>query len=128
MSQINQRSLETDKLVIACRNNDRKAQISLYELYAKQMYNTSLRIVRDSMLAEDIVQESFLKAYKSLPGFRNEVPFVIWLKRIVINKSLDELRKNKHEVLSCDENTIPEIPDDKDEEINTEHNEKLIQS
>ena len=82
-------------LVNACKRNDRNAQIKLYELYSKAMYNTSLRIVKDSMLAEDIMQESFLAAFNALPNFRQEVPFSVWLKKIVVNKSLDELRKNK---------------------------------
>lgn len=82
-------------LVKACKNNDRNAQIRLYEIYAKAMYNTSLRIVKDTQWAEDIMQESFISAFAALPNFREEVPFRVWLKRIVINKSIDELRKNK---------------------------------
>jgi len=82
-------------LVKASKKNDRKAQIKLYELYSKTMYNTSLRIVKDTQWAEDIMQESFLSAFTALPNFREEVPFGIWLRKIVINKSLDELRKQK---------------------------------
>lgn len=82
-------------LVKASKKNDRKAQIKLYELYSKTMYNTSLRIVKDTQWAEDIMQESFLSAFAALPNFREEVPFGIWLRKIVINKSLDELRKQK---------------------------------
>jgi RNA polymerase sigma-70 factor (ECF subfamily) len=82
-------------LVKASKKNDRKAQIKLYELYSKTMYNTSLRIVKDTQWAEDIMQESFLSAFTALPNFREEVPFGIWLRKIVINKSLDELRKHK---------------------------------
>ncbi len=82
-------------LVKACKKNDRKAQIKLYELYSKTMFNTSLRIVKDTQWAEDIMQDSFLSAFTALPNFREEVPFGIWLRKIVINKSLDELRKKK---------------------------------
>ena len=79
-------------LVRACKNNDRKAQIKLYELYSKTMFNTSLRIVKDTQWAEDIMQESFLSAFTALPNFREEVPFAVWLRRIVINKSLELTR------------------------------------
>ncbi len=103
MRQAEENSTQINMLITACIKNDRQAQISLYKLYAKRMFNTSLRIVQDTMLAEDIVQESFLKAFRSLSGFRNEVPFEVWLKRIVINRSLDELRRKK-EVLSLDDN------------------------
>jgi RNA polymerase sigma factor (sigma-70 family) len=109
-----------DELVKACLHSQRKAQLKLYELFSKTMYNTSLRIVQDSMLAEDIVQEAFLKAFISIEQFRKEVPFGIWLKRIVINKSIDELRKRKIELLQIEENlTIAETTEDDDlREIN----------
>jgi RNA polymerase sigma-70 factor (ECF subfamily) len=66
------------------------------------MYNTALRILKDSFEAEDIMQESFLKAFSKLGTFKSEsrfddqnVPFGSWLKRIVINNSLTQLNKNK---------------------------------
>jgi RNA polymerase sigma factor (sigma-70 family) len=99
-------SVQIDRLLNACMRYDRKAQVKLYELYSKTMYNTSIRIVQDTMLAEDIVQESFLKAFMSLGNFRKEVPFLIWLRRIVINKSLDELRKKKAEFTPIDEDMV----------------------
>ncbi len=46
-------------------------------------------------MAEDIIQESFLSAFTAMPEFREEVPFGVWLRKIVINKSLDEIRKQK---------------------------------
>jgi RNA polymerase sigma factor (sigma-70 family) len=84
-------------LISACRNNNRKAQLELYRLFARRMYNTSLRIVKNRILAEDVVQESFLSAFKSIDMYKGEVPFEAWLRKIVINRSIDELRKeNKH--------------------------------
>jgi RNA polymerase sigma-70 factor (ECF subfamily) len=61
------------------------------------MYNTSLRIVNSSDDAEDIMQESFLTAFQKLGHYKGEVSFGIWLKRIVVNRSLDYLRKRKVE-------------------------------
>jgi len=58
------------------------------------MYNTSLRILKDSFEAEDVMQESFLVAFTKLSTFKGEVTFGSWLKRIVINKSITQLRKN----------------------------------
>lgn len=57
------------------------------------------------MEAEDIVQESFISAFKSLATFSNEVPFDAWLRRIVINKSLDHLRKRKVNFIEISEET-----------------------
>lgn len=82
-------------LIDLCRENDRSAQIKIYELYYKAMYNTSLRIVNDSMEAEDIMQESFIDAFKKLDMFKGESSFGTWLKRIVVNKSLDSIKKRK---------------------------------
>jgi RNA polymerase sigma-70 factor (ECF subfamily) len=59
------------------------------------MYNTSLRIVNDSMEAEDIMQESFLSAFEKIDTYSGTVSFGAWLKKIVINRSLDVLGKKK---------------------------------
>jgi len=83
------------ELIDLCRENDRSAQIKIYELYFKAMYNTSLRIVNNSMEAEDIMQEAFLVAFRKLDTFKGESGFGTWLKRIVVNKSLDSVKKKK---------------------------------
>jgi RNA polymerase sigma factor (sigma-70 family) len=85
-------------LVNRCKKGDRKAQFEIYRLYHVAMYNTSLRIVGDPDDAEDIIQESFLKAFEKLGTYRGEVSFGAWLKRIVINRSLDFLRQKKHHI------------------------------
>jgi len=58
------------------------------------MYNTALRILKDSFEAEDVMQESFLTAFTKLGTFKGKVAFGAWLKRIVINKSITQYRKN----------------------------------
>lgn len=58
------------------------------------MYNTALRILKDEFEAEDIMQEAFLTAFTKLYSLKGEVTFGAWLKRIVINKSLTQLKKN----------------------------------
>lgn len=80
--------------------------MQIYKDYYRAMYNTSLRILKDEFEAEDIMQEAFLTAFTKLDTFIGEVTFGAWLKRIVINKSLTQLKKNnkyqdvKREVLS----------------------------
>ena len=79
------------------------------------MYNTSLRILKDSFEAEDVMQESFLIAFTKLSTFKGEVTFGSWLKRIVINKSITQLRKNnKYEEVSLDV-----VPEQSENEIDT---------
>ncbi len=57
------------------------------------MYNTSLRIVGNENDAEDIMQESFLNALIRINNYEGQVSFGAWLKKIVINRSLDYLKK-----------------------------------
>ncbi len=84
-------------LIDKCFENDKEAQFQIYKLYYRSMYNTSLRIINRSDEAEDIMQESFLTAFNKLNTYQGEVSFGIWLKRIVVNRSLDYLRKRKVE-------------------------------
>jgi RNA polymerase sigma-70 factor (ECF subfamily) len=61
------------------------------------MFNTALRIVNDTAEAEDVMQESFLQAFQRIDSYREESTFGSWLKRIVVNRSLDELKRNRAE-------------------------------
>jgi RNA polymerase sigma-70 factor (ECF subfamily) len=88
------RNLHQD-LLDGCKVGDQKAQFQIYKLYYKAMYNTSLRIVNDTMEAEDVMQESFLSAFEKIDTYSGTVSFGAWLKKIVINRSLDTLAKRK---------------------------------
>lgn len=90
-------------LIDNCRKGDRKAQFRIYKLYYRNMYNISLRIVNDTQEAEDIMQESFLSAFEHIESYGGQVSFGAWLKRIVINRSLDALKKKKAGILGFDE-------------------------
>jgi len=91
-------------LLERCKENNEKAQLTLYNQYYKAMFNVSYRIVGDSHLAEDVMQESFLKAFTKLDSFIGNVTFGSWLKKIVINTSINELKKlNKYQFDSLDE-------------------------
>ena len=114
------------QLIQACKQGDQKAQFEVYRLYYVAMYNTTLRIVRDSDDAEDVMQEAFLKAFTKLKTYRGEVSFGAWLKRIVINKALDFLRL-KRELVSLDEvGEIEEFQDDPTETMETAHMAETI--
>lgn len=76
------------------------------------MYNTALRIVKDSHWAEDIMQESFLKAFTKLDTFKGEVTFGAWLKKIVVNHSLDNYKKINKNALESLDNVLYKIEDE----------------
>ncbi len=82
------------QLIQRCKKSDSSAQMEIYKKYYKAMYNTSFRILKDEFEAEDIMQEAFLTAFTKLDMFKGEVTFGSWLKRIVINKSITQLKKN----------------------------------
>jgi len=103
-----------EDLIRGCQVNDRKAQFQVYKLYYKAMFNAAIRIVNDSAQAEDIMQESFLEAFRKIENYRGESSFGTWLKKIVINKSIDEIRKAK-DVISRDELDV-EIPAQNEDE------------
>lgn len=87
-------NLNTNQLIERCKKNDTAAQMQLYKLYYRAMYNSAFRILKDEFEAEDLMQEAFLTAFTKLHTFKGEVAFGAWLKRIVINKSLTQLKKN----------------------------------
>ena len=71
------------------------AQYELYKLYSKAMYNTCLRITNSEMDAEDVLQESFLSAYKNLKYYKGTAAFGSWLKRIVVNNAINLVKKRR---------------------------------
>ncbi len=90
-------------VIDACKNNDAKAQMQLYDLYCDAMFTVAVRYVKDSFTAEDIMQEAFIKAFKKINSYKEEVAFGAWLKRIVINQSIDWLKKRKLELVSIND-------------------------
>lgn len=85
----------TDALLQLCLVGNQSAQMEIYNRYYKAMYNTAFRILKKSTEAEDIMQESFLNAFAKLHTFKGEVAFGAWLKRIVVNNSIQQYRKLK---------------------------------
>ncbi len=85
----------TEDLLQLCLEGKQRAQLEIYNRYYKAMYNTAVRIVKDSAEAEDVMQESFLNAFTKLHTFKGDVTFGAWLKRIVINNSIYHYRKQQ---------------------------------
>lgn len=104
-------------LVDECRQGSRKAQFEIYKLYAKAMYNVALRIVNYEEEAEDVLQEAFLDAFTRMDSFRAETTFGLWLKQIVINKSINCLRKRKVEFVNIEVVDVAEEISADEEEV-----------
>ncbi|MCU0325061.1 MAG: RNA polymerase sigma factor [Spirosomaceae bacterium] len=81
------------ELVEACIRQERNAQRQLYELYASKLLVTAMRYMKNRDDAEDVLQDSFIKIFKHLDSFRFDCPLDAWLRRIVVNTALKQLKK-----------------------------------
>ena len=104
-------------LIEACKLHDRKAQERIYDLYSRAMYNVSLRILADAAQAEDIMHDSFIEAFQKIDDFRGDGEFGGWLKRIVINNSINYLRSKKEMTVIDDQHQELADPDTEEEVI-----------
>ena len=87
--------IEEHKLIERAQEGDHEAFCSLARSYQRRIYALALHYTRDPHEAEDLSQEVWLKAYKSLGGFRGEAGFYTWLRRITINTFLNHQREMK---------------------------------
>lgn len=90
-------------IIEACKEGSQKAHYKLYQLYSKAMFNICFRMMNTREEAEDMLQESFSEAFLQLDKFRYESSFGAWLKRIVINKCINALKKRRAELVLVDE-------------------------
>ena len=89
-------------LVKKVAQGNQKAASQLYQQYSKAMYNTLYRMTNNEDEAKDLLQESFVKAFRNLETFKGDSTFGAWLKRIVVNTGLEYLRKRKIDFLDLD--------------------------
>ena len=100
-----------EELVALCRDKNQKAQFEIYNRYCKAMYNVAFRIVKDEHFAQDVMQEGFLKAFTKIDSYKQEVAFGAWLKKIIINYSIDFYKKNNQFQFDDFEKNIYKIED-----------------
>jgi RNA polymerase sigma factor (sigma-70 family) len=102
-------------IIERCKQGDRKAFFEIYQLYSKAMFNISLRILNHTGEAEEVLQDSFLKAFDRIGSYDQKFAFGAWLKRIVINGSLDVLKRKKPFLVSLDEAGYAQEDEEEDE-------------
>ena len=109
---------KTDEaLAVEARRGSEEAFRELVERFHRPVYALLVRIVRQPELAEDLAQETFLKAWKALARFDPERRFSSWIFKIAHNSALDELRRGGLETVSLDapftaDDEPPELPAD----------------
>lgn len=115
----------TEQLLLLCLAGNQRAQLEIYNRYYKAMYNSAIRIVNDPYKAEDIMQESFLTAFTKLNSLKDKNTFGAWLKRIVINNSIQDYNKNsKHNEVALD-NVLYKVEDESGIESSSLEHDKI---
>ena len=104
-------------LVEGCKKNDRKSQHIIYDKFYGKMMGVALRYFKDYDTASDMVQESFIKAFSKINQFEGGKNFGGWLKRIVVNHSLDQIRKNKKVSFTDEDELQYQTYDDESEDL-----------
>lgn len=118
---------DIEQLVSLCKSGNQKAQLEVYNRYSKAMYNTAIRIVKDSFKAEDIMQESFLTAFTKLQTLEDANMFGAWLKRIVVNNSIGYYNKTIKQNEVPLETVMYKVEDDNGLEEHNHNHKKVAQ-
>lgn len=108
--------VELINLIEKVRLGSQKAQYELYEKYVKAMYHVCVRIVGKGHEAEEVLQDSFVKAFMRIDEYRGESSFGAWLKRIVVNTSINFLQKKRIDLVSLDEMVVEPAFEDENNE------------
>lgn len=87
--------MNDETLIQACVSGNEKAQFQLFGQFAPKMMAVCMRYSENREMAEDVLQDSFVKVFKNLKKFTNEGSLEGWIRRIVVNTALDTIRKNK---------------------------------
>lgn len=98
-------------LINGCCEGDRKSQKELYELYKTKMFGVSMRYAQNKALAEDILQESFIKIFKSIKTYKGEGSFEGWMRKILVHTALRYIGKERR--YRCVDEEIKSISVDK---------------
>ena len=118
--------IDDGKLIEGCLKNKRRSQKQLYEKYAPKMLGVCYRYCKSTQDAEDVLQDAFIKVYKSLDSFKNKGSLEGWIRRIVVNTALNHIRSNPVRwFVDVDDTQIP-YEDTEKEEVQTVKPEILM--
>ena len=94
------------ELIQGCVKNDRTSQKKLFDTYAGRFMAIAKRYMKEDMSAEDVLMEGFCKIYKNIKSFKGEGSFEGWMRRIIVNTALYQLRKDNRDLLVYQEELI----------------------
>lgn len=112
---------ELKSLIEGCIREERKSQQKLFEMFYGKMMAVSYRYIPDREEAQDVLQESFIKVFNNISKFDYHGSFEGWVRRIVVNNSIDHLRRKKSQGIMVDNdyvlNNLTDQTEDEDESI-----------
>ena len=106
--------LNDNELISRVLSGDPRAYAGLVSRYQTYVFTLALRVVKSREDAEEVAQDSFIKAYKYLADFKGASKFSTWLYTIVNNTAISFLRKKKVEIHSLDNEKVFEVADSKE--------------
>ena len=92
--------MDDNTLVKECLNENSKAKKALFDKFAPKMLSVCLRYMKNTEQAEDALQDGFIKVFRYLKSCENTGALEGWIRRIIVNTCLDELKKNKKLLLN----------------------------
>ncbi len=92
---VERRDMSNEQLVEACLKGDSRAQKMLFEKYGPKLYGVCMRYSKSQEEAQDMLQDGFVKIFEKLTSYKGEGSFEGWMRRIMVNTCLDEIRRTK---------------------------------
>ncbi len=99
--------LELEHLIKGCIKKDNRSQKLLYDTFSGKMYSICLRYMNSREEAQDVLQDGFIKVFTKIETFHFEGSFEGWLRRIIVNTALEQLRRNKNKFVERFEDSAP---------------------
>jgi RNA polymerase sigma-70 factor (ECF subfamily) len=117
---------ELKKIIKECVSGDVRAQEKLYNLFAPKMFGVCLRYAKDYTEAEDNLQDGFIKVFLNIKNFRQEGSLEGWIRRIMVNVSLEKFRK-QHLMFPVEDIGVYELPNYSDDILSKISANELIE-
>jgi RNA polymerase sigma-70 factor, ECF subfamily len=116
---------QVQALIDGCLKGDRRSQQAIHKLYYGKMKAVCMRYTRDSDQAMDVVQEGFLKVFNNLERYTGVGTFEGWVRRIMVNLSIDRFRRLKHDFVLLGENQNLEDWEEESEEMDDAEGDEI---
>jgi len=115
-----------DELIEQCLKNDHKAQKALFDKFSRKMMSVCMRYASDIELAEDWLQDGFIKVFSNLSKFKGEGSFEGWIRRTMVNTCLDHIRKSNRLQIDADISEAEYLAGDEEKSVGKLRVEELM--